>query len=94
MKTQMGCIRWFLRDDKNKILPKIHVWGGFSSKGIIKLSIFNANMESKKYVEILKNCKSDIDNLHPKGILLLWENDSKHKSEMSLDNYFENKYSC
>ena len=65
--------------------------GAFSSKGIIKLQFFTANMDSKKYVEILKNCKSDIDNLHLNGILLLWDNDSKHKSEMSLDYYIENK---
>ena len=48
-------------------------------------------MDSKKHVEILKYCKSDIDNLHPNGILLLWVNDSKHKSEMSSDYYIENK---
>ena len=48
-------------------------------------------MDSKKYVEILKNCKSDMDNLHPNGILFLWDNDSKHKSEMFLDYYIENK---
>ena len=76
---------------KTKYSQKIHVWGAFSSKGIIKLQFFTANMDSKKYVEILKNCKSDIDNLHPNGILLLWDNDSKHKSEMSLDYYIENK---
>ena len=29
--------------------------------------------------------------MHPNGILLLWDNDSKHKSEMSLDYYIENK---
>ena len=48
-------------------------------------------MDSKKYVEILKNCKFDINNLHTNGILLLWNNDSKHKSEISLDYYIENK---
>ena len=48
-------------------------------------------MDSKKYVEILKNCKSDIDNLDSKGILFLWDNDSKHKSEMFVDYYIENK---
>ena len=32
-----------------------------------------------------------MDNLHPNGILLLWDNDWKHKSEMSLDYYIENK---
>ena len=66
--------------------PKKFMFGEHSSsKGIIKLQFFTANMDSKKYVEILKNRKSDIDNLHPKGILLLWDNDSKHKSEMFLD---------
>ena len=77
----MGWIRWFIREDKTKILPKIHVWGAFNSKGIIKLQIFTDNMDSKKYIEILKNCTSDIDNLHPSGIFLLWDNDSKHKSD-------------
>ena len=48
-------------------------------------------MDCKKYVEIFKNCKSNMDNLHPKGILLLGDNDSKHKSEMYQDYYIENK---
>ena len=48
-------------------------------------------MDSKKHVEILKNCKSDIDNLYPNGILLLWDDDLKHKSEMTLNFYIENK---
>ena len=48
-------------------------------------------MNSKKYVEILKNCKSDIDNLHLNDILFLWNKDSKHKPEISLDYYIENK---
>ena len=87
----MSCIRWFIREDKTKNSQKVHVWGAFKSKGIIKLQFFTVNMESKKWVEILKNCKSDIYNLHPNGILLLWDNDSKHKSEVSLDYYIENK---
>ena len=32
-----------------------------------------------------------MDNLYPHTILLLWDNDSKYKSEMSLDYYIENK---
>ena len=48
-------------------------------------------MESKKNVQILKNCKSDIDILHLNDVLLLWDNDSKHKSEMFLDYYIETK---
>ena len=60
-----------MRGQKQSTPKKIHVWGAFSSKGIIKLQFFTANMDSKKYVEILKNCKSDIDNFDPNGILLL-----------------------
>ena len=87
----MDCIRWFIREDKNKILPKNSYLGIFSSKSIIKLQFFTANIDCKKYVEILKNCKSDIDNLHPEGILLLRVNDSKCNSEISRDYCIENK---
>ena len=76
---------------QNKLLPKIHVWRAFRSKSIIKLQFFTANMDSKKYIEIFKNCKPNIDNLHTNGILLLLENNSKHKSKMSLDYYINNK---
>ena len=91
-----GKYRWVTSGDlyektKTKYSQKIHVWGVFSSKGIIKLQIFTPNMDSKKYVEILKNCKSDIDNLHPNGILVMCDKDSKHKSELSVDYYIENK---
>ena len=48
-------------------------------------------MDSKKYVKIFKNCKSDIEILHPHGILLLADNDSKYKLEMSLDYCIEVK---
>ena len=44
-----------------------------------------------KYVEILKNLKFVIDILHHYGILVLWDNDSKHILEMSLDYYTKAK---
>ena len=66
--------------------PKNYVWRAFISKGIIKLQFFTANMNSKKDFKILKNYKSDINILHPNGILLL-DNDSKHKSKISVDYY-------
>ena len=87
----MGCIKRLILEEKSKVLPKIHVWRAFSSKDIIKLQFFTANMNSKKYFEIFRNFKSDIDNLHPNGILLLWDNNSKRKSVVSLDYYIENK---
>ena len=53
-----GIHRWVASGDsyektKTKYSQKIHVWWAFSSKGIIKLQFFTANMDSKKYVEIL-----------------------------------------
>ena len=32
------------------------------------------NMYINEYAEILKNSKSDIDILHPKCVILLWDN--------------------
>ena len=54
-------------------------------------NFFIVKMDRKKFVEIIKNCKSDIEKLDLNGILFLWDNDSKHNSEMSLDFYTENK---
>ena len=76
---------------KTKYSQKQSCLGAFSFKGIIKLQSFTVNMDSKKHVEIFKYCKSDIDNLYPNGILLLWDNYLKHKSEISSDYYIENK---
>ena len=48
-------------------------------------------MDSQKYLEKLENSIDDINTLHPNGFILLWDNDSKHKSELSLDYYIQNK---
>ena len=71
--------------------PKNSCLGAFSIKGMIKLQFFTANMDSKEYIEILKNCKSDINYLHSNDILFLWDNESNNKSKISLDYYIENK---
>ena len=62
----------------------------FSSKGFIKLQFLLSTRIVRNTLK-LEICKSDIDNFNPNGILLLWNNDWKHKSEMSLDYYIENK---
>ena len=43
------------------------------------------------FIEKLKNCKSNIFILHSNGILVLWNNKSKHKSKISDDYCIENK---
>ena len=47
-------------------------------------------MDSIKYIDILKQSKVEIDELHPDGFLLLCDNDSKHRSGLSLDYYIMN----
>ena len=39
---------------KTKYSKKLHIWGAFSSKGVIELQTFENNMDSQKYVEILE----------------------------------------
>ena len=48
-------------------------------------------MDCQKYLEILENSIDEINTLHPNGFILLWDNDSKHRSELSLDYYIQNK---
>ena len=48
-------------------------------------------MDSKKYFEVLMNYKSDFDIMHQNDVILLWDNDSNHKLEISLDYYIDNK---
>ena len=48
---------------KKSTSKKIYVWGAFSSKGIIKLQFFTANMDSKKYVEIFKKIANLISTI-------------------------------
>ena len=56
-------ISWFIRDDIDKVLPNLY-FGEFNSKSI-KAIIFTFKTDSKKYVEIFKNCNSDIKIFHP-----------------------------
>ena len=47
-------------------------------------------MDSQKYIEILEKSKDQLNELHPNRYILLYDNDSKHKSEMYLDYYIQN----
>ena len=39
---------------------------------------------------MLSIANSEIWKLHPNGFILLWDNDSKHRSDISLNYYIEN----
>ena len=47
-------------------------------------------MDSQKYIEILEKSKDQLNELHPNRYILLCDNNSKHRSEMSLDCYIQN----
>ena len=69
----MSYIKRFIWE--NKISQKFMFVWAFNSKCIIKYQLFTANINLNKYVEILKNSKSDINILISNGILFLWDND-------------------
>ena len=75
---------------KTKYSKKLHVWGAFSSKGVIELQTFENNMDSQKYIEILEKSKDQLNELHLNRYILLCDNDSKHRSGISLDYYIQN----
>ena len=87
--------RWVAAGDtyqitKTKYSNKAHAWGAFSSKGVIELQFFTGNMDSEQYIKMLSIANSEIWKLHPNGFILLWDNDSKHRSDISLNYYIEN----
>ena len=90
-----GKNRWVAAGDtyqrtKKKYSNKVYAWGAFSSKGVIELQFFTGNKDSKQYIKMLSITNSEIWKLHPNGFILLWYNDSKHRSDISLNYYIEN----
>ena len=90
-KAKMGLARRSIRKNQNEVLKKLHVWGAFSTKGVIELQTFENNMDSQKYIEILEKSKDRLNKLYPNGYILQCNNDSKHRSGMSLDYYIQNE---
>ena len=90
-----GKNRWFAACEtyqrtKTKYSNKVHALGAFSSKGVIELQFFTGNMDSEQNIKMLSIENSEIWKLHPNGFILLWDNDSKHRSDISLNYYIEN----
>ena len=86
--------RWVSKNENNyveksKYTKKIHVWGAFWSKGVIKLKFFERNMDSAKYIDILESSFDEMNLILPNGWILQWDNDSKHKSKDSLCFYIK-----
>ena len=90
----LGINRWVHKNENNyveksKYTKKIHVWGTFWSKGVVKLNFFEGNMDSAKYIYILESSFDEMNKILPNGWILQWDNDSKHKSKDSLCFYIK-----
>ena len=67
-----GINRWVPKNENNyveksKYTKKIHVWGAFWSKGVVKLKFFEGNMDSAKYIDILESSFDEMNSILPKG---------------------------
>ena len=45
--------------------PKIHVWGGITTRGALKLEIFEENLNSEGYLRIMRKKRTELQQLFP-----------------------------
>ena len=72
--------RIIFSDTQKYSKQKINCWGAISTIGKAQLYIFEKNMNSKVYIDILTERTSDFQALSSEEIKLQFDNDSKHKS--------------
>ena len=65
--------------------PKLHVWGGISSRGVVSLHIFEENLTARLDGDILKSKMDEINDLHPEGFIWMHDNDPKHTANVTKD---------
>ena len=73
---------------------KIHCWGAILAKGKAQIYIFEKNMNSKVYVDILTERLSDFKDLSNDVIKLQFDNDDKHKSLAAYKFLNSNNIKC
>lgn len=62
--------------------PKIHVWGAISLRGALNLEIFEDNLTSDRYVEILKKKFKKMKELYPEGFVFQQDGSPVHKGAL------------
>lgn len=62
--------------------PKFHLWGGFSSRGVMPLCVFSENLDKELYTTILEgHLLPTTQVLFPDGFVLQQDNDPKHTAK-------------
>jgi len=89
--------RWLPSDQSNvnpkrKYPPKLHVWAGVSSKGIVGPIIFHENMNGELFSDILLYGMSQIKNIFKFTTCwrVLQDGDSKHRCTLAKYIYIKN----
>lgn len=65
--------------------PKVHCWGGITAKGALSLEIFEDNLESSKYLQILKKKVIEMDSLYPEGWIFQQDGSGVHRAGIIED---------
>jgi len=64
---------------------QVHVWAGISTRGATNICIFEGNMDSVAYQDILSRFLLPfVHNKSPKGYRFMQDNDPKHTSRSTL----------
>jgi len=65
--------------------PKIHVWGGITARGPLKLEVFESNLIAEDYIKIVKRKVKEMDDIYPEG--WIWQQDGSgvHRANLVKD---------
>ena len=64
--------------------PKVHIWGGISTRGATPVKVFRQNFNSEHYCNVLNEVLfQTAETLYPDGWKLQEDNSSIHKSKLS-----------
>lgn len=64
---------------------KVHCWGGISACGALKLEVFEENLDSEGYLEILRSREEEMNNLYPEGWIFQQDGSGVHRSDLVTD---------
>ena len=70
--------------------PKVHWWGGITSRSALKIKIFEGNLESTKYCKTMKKKQMELEELYPEGYIWQQDGSGVHRSDISKDFVNEN----